>query len=154
MVVLGKGRGRGTTAKSTTKVVAPKPINLPSMRSEFSGFDPAATIIPAGGGWGSKQNEDSPRDQASTSQPTSQSMKESESPPLQQPKKEEHTTSSTPSAWGSRGAPPPLAPSQDRTEERRGPPLAKEEFPSLGAPHSHPRSNDYGLRPASMLSTI
>merc|ERR1711934_1046654 len=49
MVVLGKGR-----AKSVQKVVAPKPINLKSLKSEQVGD---AGYLGSGTGWGGKTQE-------------------------------------------------------------------------------------------------
>jgi hypothetical protein len=147
MVVLGKGRGRGTTVKPPSKVAAPKPINLPSLRSENMGFDPSVSIIPAGGaGWGSgaKPSEESPREQPAPTQPP-----EPESPPPQPLKKEESSTGSSGSAWG-RGAGVPVPPLERQDDKRPPPPqLAKEEFPSLGSA-GHGKSSDYNLRPGCM----
>ena len=145
MVVLGPGKGRGkggTTVKPPTKVAAPKPINLPSLRSEgLLGFDPAVPIIPAGStGWGSKPAEESPREQAA---PPAQ-VAEPEAAP---PKKEPEPTSSSGSAWA--------RPTTPEKEEKRPPPpqLAKEEFPSLGSVGSSSKTStgDFNLRPPSMF---
>jgi BAT2 N-terminus len=67
MVVLGKGRGRGTTVKPPVKVAAPKPINLPSLKSENLGFDPSVPAV--GAGWGSGKSSD---EQTVTPQPQNQ----------------------------------------------------------------------------------
>ena len=56
LLFLGRGRNLG---KPSSKLVAPKPVNLPSLKKESRGFDPAVNIVPAGAkpGWGSKDHD-------------------------------------------------------------------------------------------------
>lgn len=52
VLVLGRGRGRG--GAPSTRLNAPKPLSLPSLKKENKGFDPNISVLPAGGaGWGS-----------------------------------------------------------------------------------------------------
>jgi hypothetical protein len=55
MLVLNRPGGRKAKVASA-KVTAPRPFNLPSLKSENSGLDPATQIVPSGGGgWGGGQ---------------------------------------------------------------------------------------------------
>ena len=58
MLVLNRTAGKKAKV-AAAKVTAPRPFNLPSLRSENSGLDPATQIVPTGGGgWGGARPED------------------------------------------------------------------------------------------------
>jgi hypothetical protein len=58
MLVLNRPGGRKAKVASA-KVTAPRPFNLPSLKSENSGLDPATQIVPSGGGgWGGGQRSE------------------------------------------------------------------------------------------------
>lgn len=153
MVVLGRGRGRGST-KNTTKVAAPLPINLPSLKSENLGLDPNISLVPVGGsGWGSKP-EDGPVEEAIPPQPKEEPATKQEpsttTPPSAPTHKEEAPQQGSNASVWSRPVEPKIEP------DRRGPnfQLTREEFPSLGEQPAKSREPDYNLRPQCMYYAL
>eukprot|EP00456_Euglypha_rotunda_P004385 TRINITY_DN1073_c0_g1_i13.p1 TRINITY_DN1073_c0_g1~~TRINITY_DN1073_c0_g1_i13.p1 ORF type:complete len:298 (-),score=29.37 TRINITY_DN1073_c0_g1_i13:23-916(-) len=112
-LVIGRGKGRGLAKKP---IIAPKPINLPSVKKESRGFDPSVVIIPVGAkpGWGSTRDERRYGDDTGDSSSRRQQK----------------------TAWGSTPSRESRADESDDMVTSRRQPAEKEQSPS---PDPHPR---------------
>eukprot|EP00898_Chlorokybus_atmophyticus_P005889 jgi/Chlat1/6300/Chrsp44S05784 len=118
----GSGRplsagGRDAPANTSTKLVVPKPVNLPSRKSEHAGNDPTVAIVPTASGhagWNkAEQEEKATHNQAALS---------------------------SGSTWARPVSTPPAYSRSQR-------PLSAEEFPSLGAPSEYAAARQEHVRP-------